>query len=405
MATIDEPGGLLHPLCILDLTEGAAGLCARLLADLGASVIKVEPPGGDPSRGWGPFAAPDPSPETSLSFQYHNTRKRGITLDIRRDEGKALFRKLLEKADVVVESFAPGTLAALGLGYELLAATNPRLILASLTGFGQDGPRSPYSSCDLIASAFGGQMAVSGTPATPPLKPYGDQPAYTASLFSAVSVLLALRRRARTGRGEWIDVSTQECVASTLDHVLVRYFQDHVIPNRRGNVSWNGASFILSCRDGRIQVNIAAQWDTLVEWMAGEGMADELTNAAWREEGYRRRHIDRLIALMQAWTQTHSVGELFELGQAMRFPWAPVASPAEVLESPQLRSRGFFREVKHSQDDTTVGYPGMPCRFTPPAETPWKRAPWLGEDNHGVYGDELGLSEEEIEGLSARKVI
>jgi benzylsuccinate CoA-transferase BbsE subunit len=405
MTTTDEPGGLLHPLHILDLTDGAAGFCSRLLADLGASVIKVERPGGDIARRTGPFTGPVPSQETSLSFRYHNTRKRGITLNIEKAEGRALFLKLLERADVVIESFTPGHLKSLDLGYDFLAAVNPRLILVSVTGFGQDGPRSGYRSCDLVASAFGGQMAVSGAPTTPPLKPYGDQPAYAASIFSAVSVLLALRRRPLSGRGEWIDVSTQECVASTLDHVLVRYFQDHLIAKRRGDVSWNRSSFILPCRDGRIQVNIATQWETLVEWMAGEGMAGELVDEAWKGEEYRQRHIGRLIELMQAWTRTHSVGELFELGQAMRFPWAPIASPGEVLESPQLRVRGFFREDRDPADGVSVAWPGAPYRFTPPIEPPWKGAPRLGEDNLGVYRDELGLSEGEIERLAALKVI
>jgi crotonobetainyl-CoA:carnitine CoA-transferase CaiB-like acyl-CoA transferase len=405
MTTTDEPGGLLHSLRILDLAEGAAGFCSRLLADLGASVIKVEPPGGDPFRNWGPFAASDPSPENSLSFLYHNIRKRGITLDIAKDEGRGLFLRLAEKADIVVESFTPGALASLGLSYDVLVKANPRLILVSLSGFGQDGPRSSYASCDLVASAFGGQMAVTGTPATPPLKPYGDQPAYTASLFSAVSVLLALRQRSLSGKGAWIDVSTQECVTATLDHVLVRYFQDHLIPERNSAVSWNGASFILPCRDGRIQVNIGAQWETLVEWMASEGMAGELAGEVWREESYRQKHSGRLIEVMGDWTRTHTVGELCELAQAMRFPWAPVASPAEVLASPQLRARGFFREEQASGDEPFLAWPGMPYRFSPAVETRWKRAPRLGEDNPAIYGDELGLSAVEIGQLSARQVI
>jgi crotonobetainyl-CoA:carnitine CoA-transferase CaiB-like acyl-CoA transferase len=190
-----------------------------------------------------------------------------------------------------------------------------------------------------------------------------------------------------------------------LDHVLVRYFQDHVIAKRRGDLSWNGSSFILPCRDGRIQVNIATQWETLVEWMAGDRMAGELTDEAWKEEKYRQRHIGRLIEVMQAWTRTHSVGELFELGQAMRFPWAPVVSPGKVLESPQLRARQFFREDRDPVDGVSVAWPGAPYRFTPPIDPPWKGAPRLGEDNLGVYRDELGLSEGEIERLSALKVI
>ncbi len=404
MAMTDERHGPLHPLSILDVADGGAGFCSRLLADLGAAVLRVERPGGDPSRDFGPFARDPASPEGSLSFWHHNANKRGITLDIRQAEGRALFLKLAEKADVVVESFPPGTLASLELDYPVLNNTNPRLILVSLTGFGQDGPRSRDLSCDLVAAACGGQMAVSGDPATPPLAAYGRQPAYVTSLYGAVAVLLALRRRARSGKGEHIDLAAQECVASTLDHVLVRCFHDRLVAQRRGNVSWNGASFILPCRDGRIQVNIAAQWETLVEWMAGEGMAGELADEVWRDEGYRQRHVERVIAIMGDWTRTHRVGELFELAQAMRFPWAPVAAPDEVLESPQLKDRRFFREVE-GPEGQPVAYPGLPYRFVPPIERAMKRAPRIGEDNVAVYRDELGLSATEIGRLLAGKVI
>lgn len=401
----DEPEGLLPPLRILDLADGKACFCSKLLADLGASVFKIEKPGGDPSRRIGPFCGDTPSPEASLFFWHNNTNKRGITLDIEKKEGKEIFLRLLEKTDVVVESFPPGHLESLGLGFDRLSGVNPGLIVVSVTGFGQDGPRSRYKSCDLVASAFGGQMYVSGSTSTPPLKPHGEQSAYVASLFSAVAVLLALRQRNHSGKGAHIDISSQECVASTLDHVLVRYFYDGVIAGRQGNVSWNRSSFICPCKDGHMHVTISTQWETLVEWMAGEGMAEDLTDEAWKEEGYRQKNIDHLIDIVQRWTRTHCVRELFELGQAMRFPWAPVSSPADVLISPQLRARGFFKEIYHPERQATLGYPGTPYRITPSPRKRWKRAPLIGEDNLRLYRDELGLSEAEIKRFSSLKVI
>jgi benzylsuccinate CoA-transferase BbsE subunit len=402
----DESEGLLTSLRILDLADGKACFCSKLLADLGASVFKIEKPGGDPSRRIGPFCENTPSLEASLFFLHNNTNKWGITLDIEKSEGKEIFLRLLERTDVVVESFPPGYLESLGLGFNRLSEVNPRLIVVSVTGFGQDGPRSRYKSCDLVASAFGGQMYVSGSASTPPLKPHGEQSAYVASLFSAIAVLMALRQRNKIGKGAHIDISSQECVASTLDHVLVRYFYDGVISGRQGNVSWNGSSFICLCKDGYMHVTISTtQWETLVEWMAGEGMAEDLTDEAWKEEGYRQKHIVHLIDVVSRWTRTHCIRELFELGQAMRFPWAPVASPADVLINPQLRAREFFREIDHPERQATLGYPGAPYRITPSPRKRWKRAPLIGEDNLRLYHDELGFSEVEIERLSSLKVI
>jgi benzylsuccinate CoA-transferase BbsE subunit len=165
----EEQEGLLHQVRILDLADEKASYCSKLLADLGASVIKIEKPGGDPSRQLGPFFKESPSPEGSLFFWHSNSNKRGITLDIEKNEGKEIFFRLLKKADVVVESFAPGYLQELGLGFDVLSKRYPTLILTSVTGFGQNGPRSEYKSCNLVASAFGGQMFVSGSPSTPPL--------------------------------------------------------------------------------------------------------------------------------------------------------------------------------------------------------------------------------------------
>ena len=401
----EEQEGLLHQVRILDLADEKASYCSKLLADLGASVIKIEKPGGDPSRQVGPFFKTSSSPEGSLFFWHSNSNKRGITLDIEKNEGKEIFFRLLKKADVVVESFAPGYLQELGLGFDVLSKVNPTLILTSVTGFGQNGPRSQYKSCNLVASAFGGQMFVSGSPSTPPLKPYGEQSSYVTSLFSAIAILLALRKRRLTGKGEHIDISAQECVASTLDHVLVRYFYDRVIPTRHGNVSWNNASFILPCNDGHIHLAITTQWETLVEWMEGEGMAEDLPDEKWKDEGYRLRNIDRVMDILQRWTRTHSVQELFELGQTMRFPWAPVSSPEDVLKSPQLRARAFFIDVDHPELGTTLRYPGMPYKLSPSFEKRWKRAPLIGEDNIQIYEGELGLSIEELERLSSMNVI
>ncbi len=400
-----EKEDLLAGIQVLDLADEKASFCSKLLADLGAYVIKVERPGGDSSRKIGPFLGNSPHPERSLFFYYHNTNKLGITLNLEHPMGKEIFLRLIKRMDVVVETFPPGYLENLKLDFEILKEINPKLILASVTGFGKDGPRKNYKSCDMVASAYGGQMYVSGSPSTPPLKSFGEQSYYTASLFAAIGILIALRKRVHTGRGEHMDISLQESVASTLDHVMVRYFYDRIIPKRQGNLSWNHSSFILPCKDGHIHLTISTQWETLVEWIASEGMAEDLMNDKWKDEEYRLRNIDHVMDILQRWTQTHSAQELFELGQLMRFPWARVYSLKEVLNNAQLQARDFFIDVEHPEAKRSISYPGSPYKLSGSPSCRWKRAPLIGEDNVQIYQRELGLSDEELQRLSSLGVI
>jgi benzylsuccinate CoA-transferase BbsE subunit len=248
-------------------------------------------------------------------------------------------------------------------------------------------------------------MYVSGSPPGPPLKSFGEQSYYSASVFAAISILLALRKRVQSGKGEHIDISSQEAVASTLDHVMVRYLYDRIIPIRQGNLSWNHSSFVLPCKGGHIHLTISSGWETLIEWIASEGMAEDLVDEKWKDEEYRLRNIDHVIDILQRWTQTHSSQELFELGQSMRFPWAPVYSPEQVLESPQLKERGFFIDVDHPEMGTSLKYPGTPFQLSSTSLNRWKRAPLVGEDNVQIYQKELGFSDEELQRLFSLNVI
>ncbi|MDY7030810.1 MAG: CoA transferase [Thermodesulfobacteriota bacterium] len=405
MKTEDNKDGLLSGIRILDLADEKAGFCSKVLADLGASVIKVERPGGDPSRNRGPFLKGSPHPEAGLFFHYNNTNKRGITLDPEKDAGRDIFFKLMKITDVVIETFPPGYLEELGLGFEVLSEINPALILVSVTGFGRNGPRSKYKTCDLVASAFGGSMYVSGSLSASPLKPFGEQSYYTVSLYGAVAVLLALRRRAHRGRGEHVDISMQEAVTSTVDHMMVRYFYDRVIPKRQGSLHWDNTFCILPCKDGHILMTLFQQWETLIELMESEGMAEDLAEERWKDEGYRRSHVDHIIRVLERWTKTHATKELFELGQLMHFPWAPVQSPSDVLKNPQLRARDFFVDPDHPDMGKSIEFPGIPYKFSGEFFRKLRRAPRVGEDNKFVYGTELGLSDEEIQKLSSMGVI
>jgi crotonobetainyl-CoA:carnitine CoA-transferase CaiB-like acyl-CoA transferase len=395
----------LEGIRILDLADEKVSFCSKLLADMGACVIKVEKPGGDSSREIGPFQGGSPRPEKSLFFQYNNTNKLGITLNLEHPAGREIFREILKRTDVVIETFSPGYLKSIGLGFEVLKEINPKTILVSVTAFGQDGPRRQFKSCDLVASASGGQMYVSGSPLTPPLKPFGEQSYYIASLYGAIAVLLALRERTRTGKGRHIDISLQEAVVSTLEHVMVRYFYDRVIPKRQGGLHWNSSFCILPCKDGHILITLFQQWDTLIEWMDSEGMAGDLRDESYGEEAYRLSRVDHILEVLERWTKSHTTRELFELGQVMSFPWAPISSPAEVLDNPQLKARQFFIDVDDPESGKWFPYPGLPYRFGHSSPRAWKRAPLPGQDNIQIYHGELGLPEEEVERLSSAGVI
>ena len=395
---------LLKGLQVLDLADEKASFCSKLLADLGARVIKIEKPGGDPSREIGPFLEDSPNPERSFFFFHNNTNKLGITLNLEHENGKEIFFKLLRKTDVVVET-SPDYIRQNGLSYDVLHIESIKLIHVSVTGFGQNGPRSQYRSCDLVASAFGGQMYVTGSPSAAPLRPFGNQSYYTASLFAAVSILLALRKRARTGKGEHIDISLQEAAVSTLDHVMVRYFYENTVSKRQGGAYWNHSFCILPCKDGHILLAPFQQWETLVEWMDNEGMAEDLRDKGYLEEGYRDSRMSHIIQVIERWTKNHTVQELFESGQLMRLPWAPISALKGVLSNPQLKARGFFVDVEHPELKRSISYPGSPYKFSNSSTGRWKRAPLVGEDNVRIYQGELGLSKEEYERLLSLGVI
>ncbi len=395
---------LLEGIQVLDLADEKASFCSKLLADLGARVIKIERPGGDPSRKIGPFLDSSPNPEKSLYFFHNNTNKLGITLNLEHDGGKEIFFKLLRKTDIVVET-SPDYLRQNGLGFDVLKIENIRLIHVSVTGFGKSGSRSQYESCDLVTSAFGGQMYVTGSRSTAPLKPFGDQSYYAASLFAAVNILLALRKRIQTGKGEHIDISLQEVAVSTLDHVMVRYFYENTIAKRQGGAYWNHSFCVLPCKDGHILLAPFQQWETLIEWMDSEGMAEDLRDKEYREDGYRASRINHILQVLEQWTKTHTAQELFESGQLMRFPWAPIQPLKEVLNNPQLKARGFFIEMEHPELKKSISYPGSPYKFGHSSQDRWKRAPLVGEDNVTIYQGELGLSDEEYRRLVSLKII
>jgi benzylsuccinate CoA-transferase BbsE subunit len=395
----------LRGLRVLDLADEKGMFCSKLLADMGADVIKVEPPGGDPARSIGPFLKDEPHPERSIYFWYYNTSKRGITLNLESNKGQQIFRKLVSTADVVVETFPLGYLEKLSLNYEALEELNPRLIMTSTTNFGQTGPYKDYKSCDLVASALGGQMYVCGDSDTPPLKPHGEQAYLVASLFGAIGTLLALYYRHFSGEGQHVDISMQESVAAAIELVNVRYLYDKEVVRRQGSLQWNNAFRLFPCRDGYILLSLFQQWDTLIEWLDSEEMAADLKDEKWCHPEFQLREKEHITQVLEQWTRKHTRAELVEQGQLMHFPWAAVNSIKELWHNPQLLERGFFFEVAHPEQDSSFKYPGAPYKFS---RSPWqisRRAPLVGEHNQQILGEELGFSRDEIAELASKGVI
>ena len=388
----------------LDLAGPMGVYCGKLLADMGADVIKVEPPGGDPMRDVGPFIDGQPGPGRSLYWLHFNTNKRGVTLDLRSPEGSAALRRLALASDVLLETGPPGYMDALGLGYESLAADAPGLVYAAVTPFGQTGPYRDFKASDLVGFAMGGYMYVTGWPHTPPTRLWGSQAYHTASNRAYVAILLALYHRTMTGAGQYIDVSMQEAVAATTEHVNTTYNYTGESAARCG--FRHGGQFVATwqCQDGyaSITTNTRAAWDDLRAWMDRDGMAGDLMDAQYNDHfvlrGEHSAHIEELI---QAWAMLHTRQEITEFGQSNHHPWGPAATPDEILENEQLWGRGYLTTVESADGGPAMVYPGDPYRLSEFPLPVRRTAPAPGEHNAEVLSGILGLSPQEVERLSA----
>ena len=326
-----KEGLLLPPYRVLDLAGTAGVLCGKLLADHGADVILVEPPSGHSGRARAPFAGDDPHPEKSLYFLYYNTNKRSVTLNLETEAGRSLFRRLATKADVVVESFPVGYLGSLGLDYESLKETNPGLVMASITPFGQSGPWREFKSSDLIAMASSGFMQITGDPDGPPVRQGNEQSHFAGAQYGAVAILAALYYRDMlSGTGQYIDVSQQEA--------LITYYTDAhpaLAWQQLGeNVTRVGTSSTLAvplgaypCRDGWISAGVVTprEWDGLAQWMHEVTGNEEILREEFRGGNQERAlFVEELTALFIDFTTRFTAEELFHEGQRRNLVFVPV---------------------------------------------------------------------------------
>lgn len=407
------PDGALGDLKIIELAEMVAGpFCTKVMADLGAEVIKIErPEEGDPARQRGPFPQDLPHAERSTLFLYLNTNKRGITLDVKKPGGARLFRALVKDVDILVETQQPGTLDALGLGYQSLKAVNPHLIMASLTPFGQTGPYKDYKAYDLNCYHFGvvGYETPFNQVTNPakqsPLKAAGEQADCLAGWTTAAAIMCAVHWRHLTGEGQHVDMAETEAVANMIrPNYPFYYYEKPDGPNRQRlskRQEW-GLPWVWQCRDGYVAVLAITDkhWDALKALLDHpEWMEDELFKAPLS----RFMHADIIRSLLESWLIEHDRDEIYKNGQALHLPVFPVQNLTEVMSTRHFQEREFFvpQEVPSAGP---VLLPGPPFKMS---LTPWslrRPAPRLGQHNLEVYGN-LGLSPAEITRLQEQRVI
>lgn len=402
-----EREGALSGYRVLDLADSKGAYCTKLLADLGADVIKIERPEGDPGRGIPPFVDDTPHPEKSLYFLHRNTNKRGITLKLETAVGKAIFHKLVKTADVLVENSPPDYMANLGLDYSVLSKINPALIIASITEFGHSGPYKYRKGSNLVDFAMSGVMITSGYPGKEPCLLPGS-PAYdSASLHASVSIVAAIYMRGTTGQGQYIDTSVHVTSRMGLYPWIVPNYSYALNPGAPPPTSETrmGASIypVYPCKDGFIRVIALTprQWDALMRVL---GNPDILQTEEWRSFMYRIGNADDLYALMLEFTTKYTMLELFEAGRREGVPIAPILDIADFYNSPHTKAREFFVEVEHPVADK-ADYPGPPYKWTETPAVMKRPAPCLGEHNEEVYCQELDLSKDDLVALRGGGVL
>ncbi len=421
---------VLEGLRVVELCGERGAFAGKLLADMGAEVVKVEPPAGDATRAYPPFLADQPGPDRSLYFWHYNTSKSGVTLDLEQAAGRDLFRRLVAGADFLLEDQDPGRMAALGLDYPDLAPANPGLVYVSITPFGRSGPRAAELATDLTLLAGGGPAWSCGYDdhALPPVRGGGNQGYQTGCHFAVMSALVALLHRDVTGEGQHVDVNMHAaCNVTTEAGSYTWLVAGQTVQRQTGRhagVNPSIPSQVL-CADGRY-VNTGLpprrpdEFARMYHWLEELGWRDEFAMAPFLEAGMNRtERLDlskiaedpEVQAIFQAGREVVnfiasrlSAYDFFVSAQQRGLQVGVIYAPEEAMEDPHLKARGFPVEVHHPEIGRTFTYPGAPYRFT---RTPWairRRAPTIGEDNRAIYAA-LGIGDEELAGLRRQGVI
>ena len=404
---------LLNGCRVLDLADEQGVYCGRVLADMGADVVKVEPPAGDPDRRIGPWLSAAPDDERGAWWLACNAGKRSVTLNLESRAGRALFRRLAVEADIVVESFPPGCMDGLGLGYGALEAGNPALVYVSITPYGSEGPYATYRGLDLTALAMGGLMYTQGDDDRPPVGFSLPQAPLHAGVEGAAGALFAYVERQRSGRGQFVDVSTEEAVSWTLMNIL-QFWDVMGLEVRRSGAQRRRPDGVRirahwPCKDGYVTFMGRNDYQGLAAWMRAEGFSsDAVLDRDWSAVtpwALTQDDVDGLESLAEPFFARRTVEELYAGAIERRFILYPVYTVGDLLSYTQLRERDFFVQVGDTAPGETLTYPGSFVRTSEAMPHVQGRAPRLGEHNRAVYQGELGLSNQQLVGLRSAGAI
>lgn len=389
--TTDESPGTLSGVRVLDLTDERAIYGSKQLADLGADVIRVEPPEGDPLRRRGPFATDGAGNPHSLYYAFYGSNRRSVVLDLESDEGRAQLRRLALASDVVVDT---GRLASAGIDVAALIEEQPALVVVSVSSFGSGGPWADYLTTDLVTGALGGLVATTGDVDTQPLNTYGELNFVTTGAYAAIGALAALRHARETGEGQLVELAAHEAIPSCLEHVLMWAWHHEALPiaesnvlPRRGSVHWSDVYAVMQARGGSIMVTVTPDPAAQLAWLMEKGAEEDLLDPKYHDLLQPRLLTMRMMEVLRDWVAEQAVEELFFEAQGRHFPYGWVLSPERVAASPQLEDRGWWAD--YEVGDTTVRGPGAPYRLegTPVASTRRLSAP--GTDTAALL-DEIG---------------
>lgn len=398
--------GPLKGITVLDITRVVAGpFCSMLLADLGATVIKVEHPDDpDYARTFPPFVGGDDG-EFSAFFAQFNRNKLGITLNMKSDEGKALLKTLVRRADILVENFRPGTMEKLGLGYDVLAKENPRLVYTAISGFGRTGPNSSRPAYDNTGQAAGGLWSMNGYPDMPPVRVgtiIGD---LAASLYAAIGTLAALREVEHSGKGQVVDISQQDSVLTLTENAVVRYTTKGEVASPLGN----DHPFVrpygqFPCKDGYVFFGGYTNkfWRISCEMFGEPGLADD-PRIDTMEKRFEAQTAETIVKpILQRWFSRYTKAELEEMA-GDRIPLSAIKTIAEVVEDPHIAAREMIVNVPVA--NKLVRMFGLPVKLSRTPGNPTGKAPQPGEHNAFVYSRLAGMTPDEVTGLAERGAI
>jgi len=392
----------LENIKILDLTRVLAGpFCTMVLSDLGAEVVKVEIPGtGDDARSFGPFKN-----DQSLYFLSINREKKSVSINLKTEKGKAIFKDLVKQFDVVIENFRPGTMEKLGLGYEELKDLNPGLIYAASSGYGHTGPGSKKASYDILAQAMGGIMSITGWPDTPPTRVGMSLGDITASLYTAIGILAALQYRNNTGIGQKVDVAMLDCQVSILENAITRYQVEGKLPEPLGNRHPTIAPFQAFKAKDRYFV-IGCGNDSLWKRLCvAIGREDLFENKSFATNDLRTQNLASLVEELDKTFPQKSAEEWVKIIDAAGVPCGPINTIDKVLNEPQINARNMIVDVEDKKAGK-IKIAGNPIKMSSLDDISHRKpAPEVGENNFEVLSEMLGLSKEEVEQLKQNGVI